>query len=272
MDVCETPENIARNIEATLKRGYTRFNEFLYSQTGTVSICGFAESLKWTYTRLEGDVMACNRAHDWLIAHGVVPKWTLFMDAAEVIADMVTPRHDVTYLVASRCHPALFEKLEGYKVVVWHCAGDEAALRLLSEAFTQEAMEPLVNGGTATVTRAMVLAVPMGYSDIHIFGADSSFRGEHTHLLKSLVPEEAIEVMVDHKHFKTTGWMCGQVEDIKILCPDLAKEGVRITFHGDGLMQHVAKTLGFDVREYHEELAAFYGPDFAASQLEKQEA
>lgn len=244
---CATDEDFTRNIEATLGRGHARLNEYLGSQTGAVSVCGFAPSLKKTWRMLKGDVMACNRAHDWLIEHGVVPKWCMLMDPLPIIAEMVTPHPDVTYLVASRCHEDVFTKLRGFKVVAWHAAGDKPLLDILE---ARGLMEPAVNGGTATVTRAMVLAIAMGYTDIHIYGADSSFpMGSETHLKKSLVHEEEIEVMVDRKLFKTTGWMTMQVEDIKILCPDLVQMGNKFTFYGDGLLQHVASTLGYEVHQ-----------------------
>ena len=250
-NACALDDDLTRNIETVLKRGYTRFNEFIGSQKGALSICGFAPSLKETWKQITGDVMACNRAHDWLIEQGVIPKWCLLMDPLEVIAEMVTPHKGVTYLVASRCHPKVLEKLEGYKVVVWHCAGDEVLCPLLEQHFAgePEKLEPMVCGGTATVTRGAVVGVTMGYTDIHVFGADSSFQ-QTTHLKPSLVPEQEITVMVDQRLFRTTGWMTLQVEDVKIVFNDLRDHlGIRFVFYGDGLIQQVAKTLGYEVKE-----------------------
>lgn len=238
-------EDFTRNIEATLERGYTRFNELVRTEK-SISVCGFAPSLKVTWKQLKGDVMACNRAHDFLLKQGVIPRWCLLMDPLEVVAQMVTPHPDVTYLVASRCHQAVFDKLKGFRVVVWHAAGDTPILPILEERGVNE---PLVNGGTATVTRAMVMAVSMGYREINLFGCDSSFDGEHTHLEKSLVNEEEIHVMSAGRLFRTTAWMALQVEDIHILCPDIVNMGIKFAFYGDGLMQHVAKQLGYEVHQ-----------------------
>ena len=253
---CALADEFTRNIEATLKRGYTRFNEYIESQTGSLSICGFAPSLKESYRQLVGHVMACNRAHDWLISQGIVPKWCLLMDPLEVIADMVSPHPDVTYLVASRCHPAVFEKLEGYDVVVWHCCGDAVLMPLLEKHFSaptiEEAtakQEPTVNGGTATVTRGAVVGITMGYTDIHVFGADSSFphKDGDTHLAKSLVDEKVIHVMCDGRDFWSTPWMTLQVEDVRVIFNDLRDKGITFTFYGEGLLQHAAKAHGYRV-------------------------
>lgn len=252
-------EVLTRNIGAVLERGYTRFNKFIASQTGTLSICGFGPSLRHTWRGLKGDVMACNRAHDWLIARGVVPRWCLLMDPLEVIADMVTPHDGVTYLCASRCHPAVFEKLEGYEVVVWHCAGDNVLEPMLEKHFTgrtlaeaQEKTEPTINGGTATVTRGAVVGVVMGYRDIHVFGADSSFPDGDgsTHLEKSLVAERPVRVLCDGRQFWSTTWMTLQVEDIRIIFNDLRERGAaKFIFYGDGLLQHAARAHGYEVIE-----------------------
>lgn len=249
-----TDADLTRNITAVLERGYTRFNEFIESQTGTMSICGFGPSLKKTWGALKGDVMACNRAHDWLIAHGVVPRWCLLMDPLPVIADMVTPHKDVTYLLASRCHPDVFEKLRDCRIVVWHCAGDDVLLPLLEKHFTcptaeegVRRVEPAINGGTASVTRGLVVAVAMGYTDIHIFGADSSFpdKDGDTHLAKSLVDEKVLQVMCDGRLFWSANWMPLQVEDIRIIVNDLRDKGTNFEFYGDGLMQHAAAAHGY---------------------------
>lgn len=243
-DGAATDEEFTRNIEATIARGYTRFNELIDSQAGKLSVCGFGPSLTYTYTRLSGDVMACNRAHDWLIAHGVVPRWCLLLDPLAIVADMVKPHPDVTYLVASRCNEAVFERLRGHKVVVWHAAGDSMVMDLLDK---HQIHEPAVCGGTASVTRGMVVGIAMGYKDIHIFGADSSFPdGSDTHIEKSMVNEKVIDVMVDRKLFKTTPWMVLQAEDVRIICKPL-DHLCKFTFHGTGLLPYVAQTCGYEV-------------------------
>jgi len=246
MEGCETEEKLSLNIASALARRYVRFNEYVCSQSGRINVCGFGPSLTNTYKSIRGDVLACNGAHDYLIDNGIVPKWTMFMDAAEVITKMVTPHKDVTYFVASRCHPALFEHLRGFNVVVWHCAGDAKALELLASTYTQALMEPLVNGGTACVTRGMVLVRAMGYEEIHLYGADSSYEGEFTHVKKSLVQETELQVFAEGRWFKTTPWLAGQVEDIKILFPELIAGGARFLIHGDGLLPHVAKAIGYE--------------------------
>src|SRR5207302_1799939 len=119
-----------------------------------------------------------NSAIWFLLDQGVVPKYQMIWDGFEVCEKFAVPHPDVTYLIASRCHPKVFEKLKHCRVVVWHAGGDHDILDILSRADVQEKMggvQPLINGGSAGVTRGLFVAEALGYNDMHIFGGDSSY-------------------------------------------------------------------------------------------------
>jgi len=62
---------------------------------------------------------------------------------------------------------------------------------------------------------------------------------------KSTTDERHISVMVNKRRFETAPWMCQQAEDFKALVPPLVNiYGVSITVHGDGLIPHLALTMG----------------------------
>lgn len=241
-EICETPEKIRLNIESSLKRSYTPFNDMLRSTR--VSIVGSGPSLKRTLKSIRGDVFACNAAHDFLVAHGIVPKYGMLWDADQVVTKFVTPRKDVTYLLASRCHPSVFEQFEGYKYIVWHAGGDKHIDECLEES---RRYEPLINGGSAAVTRSLFMCFAMGYAEMHLFGVDSSCEQEETHVRKSVVPEKLIDIYCHDQWFKTTAWLAVQAEDFKLLAPSLRDAGVKIVVHGDGLIPHIARALEFEV-------------------------
>lgn len=247
-DVCETSDNILRNIRQTLETTYQPYMPLIAPpHKRRLSIVGFGPSIKKTWTRLKGDVWATNGAHNWLIERGVIPKYAMFWDAAKVVSGFIRPHKDVTYLIASRCHRSVFEALDGYNVYVWHAVGDAGIEDLLVE---YERMEPMLGHGSAAVTTSMLVASNMGYRNMHIFGGDSSYpEGEHTHADKSLVEERPLEIWMDGQRFLSTSWLAGQVEDMRIIGPGLKEQGARLTFHGDGLLQHAAKINGFTVRK-----------------------
>jgi hypothetical protein len=245
-DVCEIPENIEKNIELTLSKPYVPFNAFVASQGGPVSIVGSGPSLARTYKDLVGDVIACNGAHDYLIERGIVPRFGMFFDASQLMGQFITPHEDVVYLIASRCHESVFKALEGYKVVVWHCAGDECIDRLLIK---NKVFEPTVNGGSAAVVRTVFMAFAMGYRELHLHGADSSYEEDLHHVGKTLVPEVTKDIW-NGRWFKSTGWMAGQVEDFRDSALTLKDLGAHFIVHGTGLLPSMAKALCLETPDY----------------------
>ena len=244
-DVCETHENIERNIRQTLASEYKSFKLILRPiHDRVLSIAGFGPSLKDTWERLSGDIWACNGAHNWLIERGVIPKYAMFWDAAEVVSSFVKPHPDVTYIVASRCHRSVFEALEGHKVFVFHAAGDKNIEAMLEEF---QRYEPMCAHGSAAVTTAMLVASNLGYRNMRIFGADSSYTGEFTHAKESIVQEQLLEIWMNGRRFQSTSWLAGQVEDFKIIGPALNQQGIEIEFFGDGLLQECARINGYTV-------------------------
>jgi len=235
-----TADNVKANLVATFDRGYSqRYDDIIGSiKGGAVSIVGSGPSLRWTYKDLAGDVFACNSAHDFLIEHGIVPKWAMFWDANQIISKFATkPHKGVKYLVASRCHPDVFAALEGYDVTVWHAAGDPVVEELLNERKIHEAM---IGGGCAGVTRALFVAGALGYNVMHLFGVDSCYSEGKTHVNGSVIDQQAMPMRICGKWFTIAPWMALQVGDMNLLVPQMQKNGVRFVVHGHGLIPHVA--------------------------------
>jgi hypothetical protein len=230
------------NIRATFERGYVRFNELMdIAKGGTVSIVGAGPSLSHTYKEITGDVIACNSAHDFLIGKGIIPKYALYWDANPIIAKMANKPHPgVTYLVASRCHPELFKALAGQRVIVFHALGGEPVEQFLASL---NRMEPMVGGGSAGVTRGTHLAGAMGYTNMHLFGVDSSYADGSTHVSGSVIDQQKMRLRVCGKWFITAPWMALQVADFKLIGPHLLKLGVKVTVHGTGMFPYAASFM-----------------------------
>ena len=238
-------EDISANIESALERNLTPFNSLLGTKSGAVAIVGSGPSLKENWKQLrkfKGEIIACNAACQFLLARDILPNYMMCFDADPLMLEFITPHADITYLLASRCPPKAFDMLSGCKVVCWHAAGDERIEELLNK---HNRMEPMVVGGGAAVTRAMVLAMPMGYKRIHLYGVDSSFAKGDTHIRKSTTEERHMEVMCARRVFITAPWMAQQAEDFKTLIPTFRNLiDVEFIVHGDGLIPHVAMLLG----------------------------
>ena len=256
--MANTVEDISANIESALDRDYTPFNELIGASSGAVAIVGSGPSLHKTWQALrdfDGDIIACNAACQYLLSKGIVPQYHFCFDADPLMLEFVTPHPEITYLFASRCPPKAFDMLEGQRIVLWHAAGDE---RIQENLETRGLNEPMVIGGSAAVTRAMILAMPMGYNPIHIYGGDSSFDEGATHIRTSTTVERRMAVKCAGRVFETAPWMTQQVEDFKALVPQMMQRtGVQFHLHGDGLMQHVARSLGCKT-DYDNHVQWFY--------------
>ena len=243
--LANTADDVARNIESALDRDYIPFFDLLSTKSGAVAIVGSGPSLKTNWHELRkfnGEIIACNAACQFLLEKGITPKYMFCFDADPLVLEFFTPHKEITYLLASRVVPAAFDILKGCKIVLWHANGDERIQEILE---ARKVNEPMVAGGSAAVTRAMVLAMPMGYKDIHIYGGDSSFAAGDTHIRKSTTVEKRMAIKCNGRVFEVAPWMTLQVRDLESLVPLIKFVGVKLHFHGDGLLQHVARTLGF---------------------------
>jgi hypothetical protein len=240
MEVCATQEEAETNLGGTFTREYERFNEHLGTRSGVLHICGAGPSLEDSYAELSGDVLACNSAIPFLLDKGVVPRYGMIWDASPLLVNFAVPNPFVTYLLASRCHESVFQRLNDCNIVVWHAGGDFDITGVLERAGIDE---PMVNGGSAAVTRALYLAYALGYRELHLHGADSSYRGDRTHVQGSLVPEKRMTVCAQKQFFDTTPEWAAQVEEFKCIYPSFLQMGATIKVHGDGLLPTVARLL-----------------------------
>ena len=231
---------VCGNIAATFERGYQALQP-VEAYQGPVSIVGAGQSLSWTYKDIVGDIIACNSAHDFLIGKGIIPKYAMIWDANPIMAGIIkAPHPEVTYLVASRCHPSVFEKLRGAKVLVWHALGAEDNLHDCLVKYQR--MEPMIAGGSSSVTRATHVAAALGYTkEMHLFGVCDD--GKSTHVIGSLIEQKFIKMRVCGRWWKVAPWMAMQAGDFKSLVPVMKRMGVELTVHGKGLIPYIATFL-----------------------------
>lgn len=261
MTSCITSQEMHANFHASLERGFVPINDYLGAYSGTCSVVGSGPSIKETHKELTGDVIAINSAISYLLDQGVVPKFGVLWDGTQIVEKFARPHPDITYLVASRCHPDVFERLKDCKVIVWHAGGDHDIADVMSRPEVQEKLkipQPLICGGSAGVTRTLYLASVLGYSDIHLFGADSCYStlGE-THIRGSLVPEKDVLISLGDGSdgapamwFRTTPEWCQQVNEYRAIYAltvsgrlsaltqgEPHKLPITLSAHGDGLFQ-----------------------------------
>jgi len=142
-----------------------------------LAIVGGGPSLKTTLCELRefSDVMVCGSAHDYVVGHGIIPKYAVACEPNNAPGDSVldfirNPQKQTEYLFSTSCHPTVFENMADFKVCMWNNAGG-----VDDKVFNNE---PSVNGGCTVTLRAIYLAIVLGYHDLHMFGFDSSFEND----------------------------------------------------------------------------------------------
>lgn len=179
-----------KNVEAAVQRFQDRI-EISDKHERTAVIACYGPSLIDTIDLLKReaerpgvDVISVSGAHDFLLSHGIVPKYHIECDPRPHKADNIEKFHPhVTYMIASVVHQVYFDRLaaDGASVKLWHVSSGEHALRIVGEL--KENPKHVISGGGSVGLRSIPLLYGMGYRDFSMFGMDCSFKrdGENVH-------------------------------------------------------------------------------------------
>ena len=231
-------ETIRSNVKSALARSKP-YQDFM-SKGRRIAIVGGGPSLSDILADFEDiaededQVWALNNAWRALKQAGVLPNAIVMMDARPENAEFVDVCHEAEWLIASQCHPAVFNQLElkGQAVTLWHCAGSEVHKELGLRG---------IGGGGTVLSRAINLAYERGFRHFKLFGVDSSHRGDDHHAYPQPLNDGAqtVEVWTEAKTgpFITTGAMAGQAKLVFQQMASLERQAF-CTFElvGDGLL------------------------------------
>lgn len=177
----------------------------------------------------EGNTLiAVKDAHDWLLSEGVTPDYAIAVDPQEHRWNCFTNKKPgIKYYIASQCHPAMFEHLEGCDVTLWHL--------YIKEGQTYPPDSLLVTGGTTSGLRTVTLFYSMGFRKFKLYGYDSCLKNGILRLDGRKV-ENTVDIFVgsSRKKFTTTPEMAAQANEFQMLLKVLPD--VEISSFGDGII------------------------------------
>jgi len=203
-----------------------------------VAVVGFGPSLRQTWEQVKDFryIISCSGSHKFLLEHGIVPTWHVEVDPRpHKVALIGAPHPDVEYLIASACHPKVFDHLEGMNVKLWHIfdARDEG-MRLLPPG------EWAITGGSDVGMRAMSIAAFLGFRDLHIFGMDGCFAADDSHAdAHPNMPKQYAITHYEGVEYRTTPALLECARQVWHELDQMSK--VKATFYGEGLVQAMAK-------------------------------
>lgn len=246
-----TGQRLSQRVRSALKRGLPpvelgEHGPFLYVVANGPSAQQFDfERCAIRHHEPPCDSLAINGALKQFTRRGLAPTYWIACDPQrdQVMAflDEDLPR-ETTYLVASKCHPDVFERLRDRRVQLWH----------VSDASTRKLVEP--HRPIPTATSVTVCAIELmwreGYTHQQTWGWDGCFIGGRHHATDQPHAAEAIMLGVGGKvvmteqngegvtggeWFETTGTWAGEAKDA-LLLGHLARQcGVTIDVRGGGM-------------------------------------
>jgi uncharacterized Rossmann fold enzyme len=234
-------ETLFANMDAAIARGYPQVKQAQEIKTGAILLVASAPSVKGQLELIKkmkaagSPIVAIKGAHDWLIDNGVMPDYALAIDPQEHRIAFYKPHKVVHYMIASQCHPAMFDNLDGYQVTLWHPYVKKGQSR------PKNCM--LIGGGTTSGLRAISLFYVLGYRQFELFGFDSCNDGDLLRVNGEGLKEgdKLIEVKIDPQGetFYCNTAMALQAEHFQTYydyLPDATFNG-----HGYGLIQAIIK-------------------------------
>lgn len=264
--VAGTDETRWENIKANVAK-YTDFVQESKPHGRRAIIACYGPSLKDTWKQLQAeakdcDVISVSGSHDFLLSKGIIPRYHVECDPRKHKADNIVQGHpDVEYLLASIVHPAVFAKVEGCKIRLWHSVDGQQAVRIRDELHNEA---PIIFGGGSVGLRSMSVMFRRGYRKLSIYGMDCSFSDDATekwagpHAQKENHKDAPLyRVAYNGRAFSTSPILLSYLTDFSDMIKRMASHdpSLEIRLRGDGLLQ-----------------ARAHGPDMPVLILPDQEA
>ncbi len=229
-----------------LKQGYPMLEKRKGFLEDKLTIVAYGPSLRETWRQirwLKQPILTVSGAHGFLIERGITPDCHVDMDPRPHKAQLLKCASDETfYLMASCCHPDFWELLNGHEVHLWHLInGDDLETVDWVQANHPEGSSSMIGGGSSVGQRAMNVAAALGYRRFDVFGMDCSFGPYSQHA--GWHPNPALmtqPLKVGNKVFDTSPQMVQAAKEMEIF---LRTMDVEVMFHGEGLMQHIAREV-----------------------------
>ncbi|HEX7960688.1 MAG TPA: 6-hydroxymethylpterin diphosphokinase MptE-like protein [Terriglobales bacterium] len=184
-----TAEEIQSHIRNALSLGLPEFSPALCSHDGTFVVVGSGPSLLSTWEGLKEErakgrpICSIKGTHNFLIERGLNPDLWLTIDPRPRLDQLNLKSDQTIYLVSSRCHPEIFERLKDDKVILWHSYAEQDKADAIFEEVEQKNGKAgifAMGGGTTSGIRCIYLAFAMGFRNFVLYGMDSSLGKDGT--------------------------------------------------------------------------------------------
>ncbi len=250
------------HIRSSIRRGHPQMVASNGPRYERVCLVGSGPSLESTLDDLRAAVLegakvvAMNGSAEWCMDHHIRPSAHVILDARATNARFVAhaiPR--CAYLIASQCHPAVWDALEGRdNVWIFHPVFGQERMKESLDAYYMGRWQPVL-GGCTVATRALWLMVLQGYRRFDVYGVDSCWMNGQHHAFDQ--PENEKDKMYDvtlepdgrpelRRTFQASLWHLKQFEDWMEMLRHHGSQWSMVV-HGDGMLAHALRVSGGNV-------------------------
>lgn len=182
------------------------------------------------FAPLDGVTMALNGALN-LFPKDKPPTYWAALDPQELVADFLTdPPEETIYLVASKCHPKVFDRLKDRDVRIWHVRDLSDNPRAVPTALS------------ITLNALILASTRMGFRALDVWGWDACFEGDkhHAHARPGEeIVAQRIDLLVGDQVFKTTHTWALESQTAEQIIPILEWNGTEVNIHGPSMIEAV---------------------------------
>lgn len=172
--------------------------------------------------------MAVNGALALFTQAGLAPTYWVAADPQKAVVEFLRdPPRSTTYLVAAKCHPAVFHALRHHRVLVWHLEGE-----------APPGHHEILMATTVTLN-ALELARYMGFRRMETWGWDGCVMDGLDHALPQRHQGEAINIRVHRRDgsgsdtFQSTPTWAAEADDAVL---QLSMGDYAVTVRGGGMI------------------------------------
>ncbi len=190
---------------------------------------------------LDGATLAVNNALQLFTDQDKSPTYWAGCDPQQHLADFLkNPPTNTIYLVASKCHPDVFEALKDRKVILWH-VDDPCILDLVG-------IERMVPTACSITLTSFGLMEMLGYTTFEVWGWDACYQDGKSHANDQIHAGQDVRIGVPdetqpdgYRYFHTTNSWALEAQDAMDKLP-----AFNVSIMGDGF---IAARAAYHFRE-----------------------
>lgn len=237
-------DTLVSNIKTNIKNGFTQCVPHAKQEREVILLAGGSslnnhiEDIK--QKRHEGmALVTVNGTYKWAIDKGLTPSAQVLVDGREHNKKFLSPTLPTCrYLIASQCHPSLFEGMSKDQTLIWHATVPEDLEEEVNSQFSGVWYK--ITGGSTVILRSIILLRMLGYYKFHIYGFDSCLMDGQHHAYEQLENEgeQLVTVSLEDKTFICTTWMAIQAQEFMIQSQIMGDE-INLAVYGNGLIANI---------------------------------